>query len=133
VAITGALPWESWVLGAAVAVWVAGFDLLYSLFDVEVDRAQGLSSAATRFGEKGALLGSRILHAATVVLLIVAGLGLPVGAFYWAGAGAVGLLLAYEHSLIRPGDLRRLDAAFFTVNGIIALVFGGFVLADVLV
>lgn len=132
VAITGTLPWESWVLGAAVAVWVAGFDFFYSLHDAEVDRSQNLHSAATRFGERGVFLGARMLHAATVVLLVIAGLGLPVGPLYWVGVGAVGFLLAYEHSLVRPGDLRRLDAAFFTVNGLIALVFGAFVLADVL-
>jgi 4-hydroxybenzoate polyprenyltransferase len=133
VAITGALPWESWVLGGAVAAWVAGFDLFYSLFDIEVDRAQRLHSVATRFGERGVFLGARVLHAGTVALLVVAGLGLPVGPLYWVGVAAVAFLLAYEHSLVRPGDLRRLDSAFFTVNGVIALVFLAFVLADVLV
>jgi 4-hydroxybenzoate polyprenyltransferase len=132
VAITGTLPWESWVLGGAVAAWVAGFDLFYSLFDLEVDRAQQLHSVATRFGERGVFLGARVLHGATVGLLSVAGLGLPVGPLYWLGVAAVAFLLAYEHSLVRPGDLRRLDAAFFTVNGVIALVFLGFVLGDVL-
>ena len=71
-------------------------------------------------------------HLGTVALLAVAGLGLEVGAFYWLGVAAVAALLAYEHSLVRPGDLRRLDAAFFTVNGVISIVFLGFVLADVL-
>jgi 4-hydroxybenzoate polyprenyltransferase len=132
VAITGTLPWESWVLGGAVAAWVAGFDLFYSLFDLEVDRAQQLHSVATRFGERGVFFGARVLHGATVGLLAVAGLGLPVGPLYWIGVAAVAFLLAYEHSLVRPGDLRRLDAAFFTVNGVIALVFLGFVLGDVL-
>jgi 4-hydroxybenzoate polyprenyltransferase len=132
VAITGELPWEAWVLGVAVAVWIAGFDLFYALFDLEVDRAQRLHSVATRFGVRGAFLGARACHAATVGLLVVAGLGLPVGPLYWAGVGVVAALLAYEHGLVRPGDLRRLDAAFFTVNGIISVVFFGFVLADVL-
>jgi 4-hydroxybenzoate polyprenyltransferase len=131
-AITGTLPWEAWVLGGAVAAWVAGFDFFYSLFDAEIDRAQSLHSAATRFGERGVFLGARLLHLATVALLVVAGFGLPVGPLYWVGCGAVAFLLTYEHTLVRPGDLRRLDAAFFTVNGVIALVFGGFVLADVL-
>jgi 4-hydroxybenzoate polyprenyltransferase len=132
VAITGELPWEAWVLGAAVALWIAGFDLFYSLFDLEVDRAQGLRSWATRFGVRGTFAAARFLHGATVALLVLTGLGLPVGAFYWLGVVAVAALLVYEHLLVRPDDLRRLDAAFFTVNGIISVVFFGFVLADVL-
>jgi 4-hydroxybenzoate polyprenyltransferase len=133
VAIRGDLPWQAWALGGAVAAWVAGFDLFYSLFDVEVDRAQGLHSWATRWGERGAFLGARGLHLAAVWLLAAAGAGLSVGWLYWLGAAVVALLLAYEHSLVRPGDLHRLDAAFFTMNGVISVAFFAFVLADVLV
>jgi 4-hydroxybenzoate polyprenyltransferase len=132
VALTGELPWEAWALGGAVACWVAGFDLFYSLLDVDVDRREGLHSWATRFGERGVFAGARALHLATVGLLAAVGLGLDVGGFYWAGVGAVAGLLLYEHRIVRPGDLRRLDAAFFTVNGVISVVFCGFVLADVL-
>ena len=132
VAIRGNLPWQAWALGGAVAVWVAGFDLFYSLFDVEIDRAEGLHSWATRWGERGVFLGARAMHLATVGLLVAAGLGLPVGVLYWLGVGAVAALLAYEHSLIRPGDLRRLDAAFFTMNGVISVTFFLFVLGDAL-
>jgi 4-hydroxybenzoate polyprenyltransferase len=132
VAITGTLPWEAWTLGGAVATWVAGFDIFYSLFDVEIDKAQGLHSWAVRFGERGAFLGARAMHLATVALLVATGLGLGVDWWYWAGVLSVGGLLAYEHSLIRPGDLRRLDAAFFTMNGVISVAFFAFVLADVL-
>jgi 4-hydroxybenzoate polyprenyltransferase len=131
VAVTGRLPWEAWALGGAVAFWVAGFDLFYSLFDLEVDRAQGLHSVATRFGAQGAFAGARGFHLLTVVLLAAAGLGLDVGLAYWLGVIVVALLLAYEHSLVRPHDLRRLNAAFFSVNGAIALVFLGFVVVDV--
>jgi 4-hydroxybenzoate polyprenyltransferase len=130
VAVTGELPWEAWTLGVAVAAWVAGFDLLYALFDLEVDRAQGLHSWATRFGERGAFAGARVLHVLTVIALILAGAGLDVGVLYWAGVATVAGLLLYEHSLVRPGDLRRLDAAFFTMNGVISLAFFVFVLAD---
>ena len=132
VAVTGGLPWEAWVLGGAVACWIAGFDIFYSLLDLEVDRHEGLHSWATRFGVRGAFAGARALHVATVALLAVAGLGLPVGALYWTGVAVVAALLAYEHTLIRPGDLRRLDLAFFTMNGIISVAFCGFVLGDVL-
>jgi 4-hydroxybenzoate polyprenyltransferase len=130
VAITGTLPWEAWTLGAAVGCWIAGFDVFYSLFDLEVDRREGLHSAATRFGTRGAFLAARVLHVATLALLAVAGLGLPVGALYWLGVAAVAALLAYEHSLVRPDELRRLDLAFFTMNGIISVAFFAFVLAD---
>jgi 4-hydroxybenzoate polyprenyltransferase len=130
VAIRGDLPWQVWALGIAVAAWVAGFDLFYSLFDVEFDRREGLHSWTTRFGERGTFGGARVLHALTVAALVAAGLGLDVGFFYWLGVAAVAMLLAYEHSLVRPGDLRRLDAAFFTVNGVISLAFFAFVLLD---
>jgi len=131
VAITGELPWEAWALGAAVAIWIAGFDFFYSLFDRDVDAEQGLHSVAVRFGVVGAFWGARLLHAATVVLLVAAGLGLELGWVYWLGVVVVSLLLAYEHSLVRPDDLSRLDAAFFTVNGVISVVFFLFVLAEV--
>jgi 4-hydroxybenzoate polyprenyltransferase len=131
-AVTGELPWQVWAIGGAVGLWVAGFDFFYSLFDVEHDRAHGLHSWAVRFGEQGAFTAARLFHLGTVALLVIAGLGLEVGLAYWLGVAAVAVLLAYEHSLVRPGDLRRLDAAFFTVNGVISIVFFGFVLADVL-
>jgi 4-hydroxybenzoate polyprenyltransferase len=123
VAVTGQLPWEAWALGVGVATWVAGFDLLYALFDVEIDRAEGLHSWATRFGERGVFAGARALHVLTIAALSAAGLGLSLGVFYWVGVAAVAVLLLYEHSLVRPGDLRRLDAAFFTMNGVISVVF----------
>ena len=132
-AIRGDVPWQAWALGGAVAAWVAGFDLFYSLLDVEIDRAQGLHSWVTRWGTGKVFSGARGLHGLTGGLLVAAGLGLQVGALYWAGVGAVAVLLLYEHLLVRPGDLRRLDAAFFTTNGAISVAFFAFVLADVLV
>ena len=130
VAVTGRLPWQAWALGVAVALWVAGFDLFYSLFDLDVDRAEGLHSVATEFGVGGAFWGARVCHVLTVALLVAVGLGLSVGLWYWVGVVVAGALLAYEHAIVRPGDLRRLDAAFFTVNGVISVAFFVFVLAD---
>jgi 4-hydroxybenzoate polyprenyltransferase len=130
VAITGKLPWQSWILGLAVATWIAGFDLFYSLFDVEVDRSQGLHSAATRFGVRGVFWGARLLHVTTVACLCAVGAGLSVGVAYWLGVAIVAGLLAYEHWLVRPDDLRRLDMAFFTMNGVISVAFFAFVLVD---
>jgi 4-hydroxybenzoate polyprenyltransferase len=131
VAITGKLPWEAWALGGAVACWVAGFDLFYALFDVDVDRAQGLRSIPARFGAQGTFHGARFLHAATVGLLVAVGLGLHLTLAYWLGVAAVAALLLVEHLVIRPDDLRRLNAAFFTMNGVISSVFLAFVLAEV--
>jgi 4-hydroxybenzoate polyprenyltransferase len=130
VAITGELPLESWLLGGAVATWVAGFDLFYSLLDLEVDRRERLHSFATAFGERGVFWGARVLHGATVGLLVAVGVLLDVGVFYWLGVCVVAGLLIYEHALIRPGNLRRLDTAFFAMNGLISLAFFGFVLLD---
>ena len=132
-AVSGTAPWEAWAIGGAVALWVAGFDLFYSLFDLEHDRAEGLHSWAVRFGQLGVFRGARVFHIGTVTLLGVAGLGLDVTFFYWLGVGVTAVLLVYEHAIVRPGDLRRLDAAFFTLNGIISVVFFGFVALDVLV
>ena len=131
-AISGSAPWEAWVLGGAVLLWVAGFDLFYSLYDLDHDRREGLHSWAERFGERGVFWGARAFHFGTVALLAIAGTGLDVGGLYWLGVAATGGLLAYEHAIVRPGDLRRLDAAFFTVNGVISVVFFGFVAGAVL-
>jgi 4-hydroxybenzoate polyprenyltransferase len=130
-AVRGETPWEAWVLGGAVLLWVAGFDLFYSLYDLDHDRREGLHSWAVRFGERGVFAGARAFHAATVALLALAGWGLGLGAPYWLGVAVVAALLLYEHAIVRPGDLRRLDAAFFTVNGIISIVFCAFVALEV--
>jgi 4-hydroxybenzoate polyprenyltransferase len=132
VAITGELPWQSWALGGAVCLWVAGFDLFYALFDREHDLATGLHSWATRFGVHGVFAGARAMHAGVVVLLAAAGAGLDVGPWYWLGVAVVAALLLYEHLIVRPDDLRRLDAAFFTVNGVLSIAFLAFVALDTL-
>src|SRR5439155_510289 len=106
VAITGKLPVPAWELGGAVALWVAGFDLFYSLFDVDVDRREGLHSIATRFGPAGVFWGARLLHVLTVVLLALVGIARHLGIAYWLGVAAVALLLALEHALVSPNDLR---------------------------
>src|SRR5207247_2525171 len=112
-AITNTIPWEAWTLGGAVALWVAGFDLFYSLFDLDIDRAQGLHSVPARYGVEAAFVGARACHVATVALLVLTGLGLSAGPFYWTGVAAVAALLFYEHSLVSPRNWRRLDMAFF--------------------
>jgi 4-hydroxybenzoate polyprenyltransferase len=131
-AVTNSLPWQAWALGGAVALWVAGFDMLYALFDLDVDRRERLHSLPARFGVRAAFAGARASHALTVALLALAGLGLSVGLLYWLGVAAVALLLLYEHSLVSPRDWTRLDMAFFTMNGVISIALFAFVLADVL-
>lgn len=132
IAVTGEAPWPAWALFAAQGLWVAGFDLFYSLFDLEHDRSVGLHSWATRFGVDGVFAGARAFHVAAIALLAAAGAGRSAGAPYWIGLAAVAALLLYEHTIVSPGDLRRLNAAFFTVNGAISLVFAFFVAVDTL-
>ncbi len=110
------------VLWLALTVWIAGFDLIYACQDVEIDRAQGLHSFPARFGIAAALRWARINHALTAGALAGLGVLMSLGAFYWIGWIAVVALLVYEHSLVRPGDLSRLDMAFFNVNGYIAVI-----------
>ena len=129
-AVSGSASWEAWVLAVAVALWVAGFDMFYALFDLEHDERRGLRSWATRWGMTGVFRGARAFHLATVALLAAVGVGLGSGVWYWLGVAAVAALLLYEHLLVRPGDLRRLDAAFFTVNGVISMVFFAFVVLE---
>jgi 4-hydroxybenzoate polyprenyltransferase len=130
-AVTGAWsnPW--WVLIAlalAVMCWGGGFDIFYALQDIDFDRANGLHSIPARYGTGPAIAIARVLHVGTVAMLTLAGVGIGAGAFYWAGVCVVALLLIYEHSLVRPADLTRLDAAFFTMNGVLSVTFFAFVL-----
>src|SRR5215469_4762047 len=123
IAMRGSLDWRMLILCAAVTLWVGGFDVLYACQDIDFDRKVGLYSIPKRFGVATSLLISRLMHVATTALLIwlAASFGLPWPA--WAGIVVVAALLAYEHSLVRADDLRRLNAAFFTVNGYISLLF----------
>jgi len=131
-AVTGAWSTPWWVLialAAAVMCWGGGFDIFYALQDIEFDRAHGLHSLPARLGAAPAIAIARVLHAGTVAMLALAGMGIGAGAFYWAGVCVVALLLIYEHSLVHSADLSRLDAAFFTMNGVLSVTFFGFVLA----
>ncbi|HEX2438691.1 MAG TPA: UbiA-like polyprenyltransferase [Methylomirabilota bacterium] len=122
IAVRGAFELPALVLWLALTVWIAGFDLIYACQDVEVDRAQGLYSVPARFGIAAALGWARVNHALTAGALAWLGVLMGLGVFYWIGWLAVIALLVYEHSLVRPGDLSRLDMAFFNVNGYIAVI-----------
>lgn len=123
IAITGSLDWRMLILCAAVTLWVGGFDVLYACQDVEFDKEAGLYSVPKRFGIASALWIARLMHVGVVILLswLAASFGLPWPA--WAGIVVVGALLAYEHSLVKADDLSKLNAAFFTVNGYISILF----------
>ena len=132
-AITGAWsdPWWMLItLAIAVATWVGGFDILYALQDISFDRENKLHSVPAAFGEPRALGIARVLHATTVIALLAAGFGAGAGVVYFLGVAVAAGLLLYEHSLVHADDFSRLDAAFFTMNGVISIVFLGFVLVE---
>jgi 4-hydroxybenzoate polyprenyltransferase len=123
-AVTGDFGLAPLVLSLAVATWVAGFDLLYSCQDVVFDRARGLGSVPARFGVRAALRLSSVLHGLTVLGLAAFGWMTAAGALYGVGLVSIGATLAWEHRLVSPDDLSRLDRAFFNLNGWVSLVFG---------
>jgi 4-hydroxybenzoate polyprenyltransferase len=131
IAVRGSLDARILVLTAAVTLWAGGFDVLYACQDYEHDRAAGLHSLPQASGLAVAFWAARGMHVAMLGLLVWFGRLFDFGMAGWLGVGAVGLLLGYEHSIVSPRDLRRLNAAFFTMNGVIAMVFLGFVSADV--
>ncbi len=125
--------WLLITLAIAVAAWGGGFDILYSLQDVAFDRAHQLHSVPAILGEAAGVRVARVMHVVTVAGLAAAGVAANAGWVYWAGLCLVAGLLFYEHTLVRADDLSRLDAAFFTTNGIISILFFGVVVADRLV
>jgi len=133
IAVRGSLDLRILLLTAAVTFWVAGFDVLYACQDYEFDRTANLHSVPRYFGIRRALFIARLFHALMLVLLIAFILSFGLGKLAVAGVVAVALLLAYEHSLVSPADLSKLNAAFFTMNGVISVVFFVFVAADLLV
>lgn len=123
IAVVGGLDLRMLILCAAVTLWVGGFDVLYACQDIEYDRSAGLFSVPKKFGIANALLIARAMHIGVIALLgwLALSFGLPWPA--WAGVAVVASLLAYEHSLVKADDLSKLDAAFFTVNGYISMLF----------
>jgi len=133
IAVTGALDLRILILTIAVTLWVGGFDILYACQDAEFDRTHGLFSIPRTFGVPRALFIARILHFQALVLLAAIVVVFSLGKIAIAGIGVVGVLLAYEHTLVNAKDLTKLNAAFFTMNGVIAVVYFGFTAADLLV
>ena len=129
IAVRGAFDPPIFVLWFALTVWIAGFDLIYACQDVEFDRAAGLHSVPARFGIAAALHVARLCHALTVLAFAGLGFMMGLGALYWLGVLVAAGLFVYEHTLVSPGDLSRLDVAFFNVNGYIAVILFVAVLA----
>jgi 4-hydroxybenzoate polyprenyltransferase len=130
VAVTNHVTGTPFLLGGAVALWIGGFDIIYATMDLEIDHSQDLHSIPRRFGIATALRITRVAHFASVVLLVWLGLTLDLGPLYYLGVAVVAALLAYENSIVSADDLSRVDMAFLTMNGVIAMVFLAGVLAD---
>jgi len=119
-----------WLLVVGVALWVAGFDVLYALQDREFDQGQGLRSIPVALGVRGTLVLSALMHVGTLACFAGVGLVLALGPVYFIGVGVVAALLLYEHSIVRPSDLSRINKAFFELNGYVSVAFFVFVLID---
>ena len=132
IAVRGSIEWRVLLLTAIVMLWVGGFDVLYACQDVEYDRSAGLFSVPAAFGLVGAFRIARIMHLGMVVLLFVMVHVFGLGRIAQVGMVVVTLLLIYEHSIVSPHDLRRMNAAFFTLNGVISVLLFVFVAADVI-
>lgn len=131
IAVRGTVDWPPVLLSGAVLFWAGGFDIIYSCQDEAFDRGLGLHSIPSRLGVARALLISRCMHAGVIGLLLSVTALYPMGPYYFTGVGVVAGLLAYEHSLVRPTDLSRVDAAFFTVNGFVSIALCLFTAMDV--
>jgi len=131
IAVRGSLDTRILWLTAAVMFWTAGFDIIYSCQDYEFDTQTGLFSLPRRFGMAGALWIARLFHVAMIACLVLLSASFGLGALSWAGIAAIVLLLLYEHSLVKADDLSRVDAAFFTVNGYVSVLFFLFWAADI--
>jgi len=123
----------AWVLGAAVGLWIGGFDLIYACQDVDIDREIGVHSVPARYGVLFALWASTIAHVVTFALFAWYGYLVGFGWPWWVGLGVTALAFAYEHAIVKPSDLSRVNRAFFTANGVVGIVLFVFALVDLVV
>ncbi|WP_100837747.1 menaquinone biosynthesis prenyltransferase MqnP [Kitasatospora fiedleri] len=129
-AVTGSWSWEAAVLGLAVGIWIGGFDLIYACQDVAADRGTGVRSVPARFGVPAAITGARVCHALTTALLAWYAVLTDAGAFFWCGLAVVAGAFVYEHTIVKPHDLSRLNRAFFSTNGFVGISLFVFALID---
>ncbi|HEY8472221.1 MAG TPA: menaquinone biosynthesis prenyltransferase MqnP [Natronosporangium sp.] len=121
-----------WLLGAAVGLWIGGFDLIYASQDAEIDREIGVHSVPARYGVRFALRAAMVAHAVTFGLLVWYGLLTDYGLLWWVGMALAAGAFGYEHSIVKPTDLSKVNRAFFTANGFVGIVLFGFALADLI-
>jgi len=133
IAVENTLPSEALFLGLGAGCWVAGFDIIYACQDVEVDRRESLHSMPADIGVEASLRTARVFHVLFVAALVLAGVGLGAGFLYYAGLAIAGILLVYEHRLISPADLSKVNVAFFTANGVVSIVLFLLTAADTVV
>lgn len=133
IGVTGSWAWEPVVLGLAVGSWIGGFDLIYACQDAEVDRVIGVRSTPARWGVPAALRASTVTHLVTFALLVWWGVLAGYGPLWYAGLVLTAAVFAYEHSIVRPGDLSRVNRAFFTANGVVGLGLLAVAVADLVV
>ncbi|HVU72168.1 MAG TPA: menaquinone biosynthesis prenyltransferase MqnP [Mycobacteriales bacterium] len=124
--------WSSVLLGLGVGLWIGGFDLIYALQDIDSDRAGGIYSLPARFGASVALRVSEAAHIVTLGLFVAFGLREGAGAFWWIGVAVTAGAFAYEHAIVKPDDLSRVNRAFFTTNGLVGIALFAFGLFDLL-
>ncbi|MFG3125853.1 menaquinone biosynthesis prenyltransferase MqnP [Streptomyces sp. NPDC048208] len=132
-AISGTWSWDAVILGLAVGIWIGGFDLIYACQDVAADRETGVLSVPARFGVPAAIWGARVCHAITMALFVWYAVLTHAGPFLWLGLAIVASAFVYEHRIVRPHDLSRLNRAFFSVNGFIGIALFVCALLDLLV
>jgi 4-hydroxybenzoate polyprenyltransferase len=132
IAITNTVSMEPFLIGAAVLLWVAGFDIFYAIQDIEFDRQHKLHSIPANFGIRTSLTLTKLLHITSIVLLGWLGINMHLGLFYFIGVVVTAILLAYENSLIKPHDISKLNMAFFTMNGVISILLFCFVAMEVI-
>lgn len=132
-AVTGKFDWLPLFFSFAVLFWVSGFDIIYALQDEDFDRSKNLRSIPVRLGKKGALMMSNVLHLISAAFIIYAGIYAGFNFWYWIGTGIYCTLLFYQHLLVKPSDLSKVNLAFFTTNGIASVVFAAFVLISLYV
>jgi 4-hydroxybenzoate polyprenyltransferase len=131
-AVTGHWSWPAVVLGVAVGLWIGGFDLIYACQDVEVDRSIGVRSFPARFGVRAALIASSVTHVLTFGLFVAFGALTGFGAWWYVGLALTAVAFGYEHRIVTPRDLSRVNRAFFTANGFVGIALFGFALVDLL-
>lgn len=133
VALKGSIELSMVALGIGMAFWVAGFDILYALLDMQFDREYGIHSMPARFGIRKSLIFARIFHLITLIFIVISGYLGNMGYIYFLGVFFLSMFLLYEHKLVREDDLSKINKAFFTVNGFVSIIFFIFVLLDLFI